>query len=299
MTQVACEYAPAAEVSCCTVWPWEEEPYRLWSLFDMLHHLGGNWHAIANNLERLRWLIVLCPKQDDALQQFLTVRGDVCRWLGTEINEMPFSVSLRRQVARLTDTVNGLVAPVDETTASMLCARIDELNFNIQSELEEQLFFVVPASHKKWFTFGDVAIFGTAVADAFPDSTPDIAEAGRCYALDRWTASVFHLMRALELALHKWARELGVDQFSAIELENWKNILDAAEKKVKELDGQSKSATKDKELKYYGETLGRYRAIKDAWRNHVAHARERYDEGRALSILNNVKEFMSLLAARP
>ena len=99
-------------------------------------------------------------------------------------------------------------------------------------------------------------------------------------------------MRALEIALHMWARELGVDQFSAIELENWKNILDAAAKKVKELEQQPKGSTKDTELQYYGETTAHFRSVKDAWRNHVSHARTTYDERETTSILNHVREFI-------
>jgi hypothetical protein len=106
-------------------------------------------------------------------------------------------------------------------------------------------------------------------------------------------------MRGLEIALHRWAKDLGVDQFPAIELENWKNILDAADRKVRSLEQQSKTSTKDAELKYYGETIAHFRSIKDAWRNHVAHSRTSYDERQTTSILNHVKEFMLLLAKRP
>ena len=40
-------------------------------------------------------------------------------------------------------------------------------------------------------------------------------------------------------------------------------------------------AAKGAQLKYYGESLGQFRAVKDAWCNLVAHARARYDEERA------------------
>jgi hypothetical protein len=287
-------------ISCAkdqAVWPWQAEPYRLWSLLDMLRHLAGNWLAATGTLEQLRWKLLFSPEHQIAAREFVKTRDASLEWIKDEIDGLPFSVSLQRQFQRVTDCLRNVDCSSQIDVATTV-AQLDELKLNIQSELEAQLFFVVPANRKLWFSEGDTALFGNAVADIFPDSTPEIAEAGRCLALARWTACVFHLMRALELALHKWAIELGVSQFSAIELEHWKNILDAADKKIKQLEQQSKSHSKDAELKYYGETIGHFRSIKDAWRNHVAHARERYDEGRAISIMAHTREFMILLASR-
>lgn len=287
-----------SESRAIPLWPWQAEPYRLWSLFDMLRHFAGNWLATLNTLTRLRWLLVFAASNDTARDEYEKNCASAAVWIQEEINSLPFSESLRRQTSRL---MNELKRAADTThaEAARVVTQFDELMFNIQSELEAHLFFVVPAERKRWFQEGDAALFGKTVADAFPDSTPEIAEAGRCLALARWTASVFHLMRALELSLHQWARQLGVSQFDAIELENWRTILNAADKTIRELEQQPKSIAKDSDLKYYSETLAQYRAIKDAWRNHVAHGRDRYDEGRALSIMNHVREFMVLLASRP
>jgi hypothetical protein len=278
--------------------PWQAEPYRLWSLLEMERHLAGNWMATVAVLQRLRWLLVFAPQSQTARDEFHKSLKDSEGWLREEIGNLPFSSSLRLQVGRMFQELHGAgtTAPSEGQRAIAL---VDEVGFNIQEELKGNLFFVVPTSRKRWFDEDDLHLFGASVSIEFPDSTPEIAEAGRCFALARWTASVFHLMRALELALHKWARQLGVDQFNAIELENWKNILDAARKKIDAIEQTSKSATKDAELKYYGETRAHFLAVKDAWRNHVAHARERYDESRALSIMGHVREFMQLLAARP
>ena len=295
-------------ISCAedqAVWPWQAEPYRLWSLLDMQRHLAGNWLALIGTLERIRWLILLAPEHDRADSPYVMAREEFEKhrresfgWMKTEFEDLPFTESLRKQYRRLMERLSE-EHRFRQSDALQIVTQIDELKFNIQSELEAQLFFVVPTIRKPWFHEGDAAIFGNKVSDAFPDSTPELAEAGRCLALARWTACVFHLMRALELALHKWALELGVTQFSAIELENWKTILDAAEKRIRALEQQPKSMVKDAELKYYSETLGHFRSVKDAWRNHVAHARERYDEERTLPIANHVREFMRLLAERP
>jgi hypothetical protein len=279
------------------MWPWQAEPYRLWSLLDMERHLAGNWMATVAVIQRLRWLLTFASQSQTARDEFDNGLKSCEGWLREEIASLPFSSSLKLQVGRMFKELHeaGTSHPSQGQRA---IAVIDEVSFNIQEELKEHLFFVVPATRKQWFDEDDKGLFGEAVSITFPESTPEIAEAGRCFALARWTASVFHLMRALELALHKWALELGVDQFNALELENWKNILDAARKKIEGLEQQPKSIAKDAELQYYGETRAHFLAVKDAWRNHVAHARERYDEGRAQSILTHAREFMQLLATR-
>jgi hypothetical protein len=288
------------------VWPWQAEPRRLWSLHDMLKHYAGNWLATVITLTRFRWILVFSgpvvkghpeASMNTARRSFHEHCGSSLSWLREELHALPFSYSLKQQANRVLDELKEVDDTNGDPTRAVFI--IDELMSNIQNELKEHLFFVVNGDRAKWFKWDDEVLFGERVAMVFPESTPELAEAGRCFALERWTACVFHLMRALELALHKWAAHLGVDQFSAIKLENWKNILDAAERKIKALEHQTKGANKDAELTYYSETLAHYRVIKDAWRNHVAHARERYDEGRAMSIMNHVGEFMNLLAARP
>ena len=293
--------AVARHPRCGDPMPWEAEPHRLWSLFDMWVHLAGNWMAVVNSLERVKWhmsLVADNPDDERCWQQFVKGRATCLVWMREEIAALPFSASLHLQSARVLDDVES-ADPRHRLEAVRVCARIEDLAQNIQSELKAQLFLVVPAARKSWFKEGDDALFGQIVADAFPDSTPEIAEAGRCFALARWTSCVFHLMRGLELAIHRWAAELEVDQFKAIELENWKNILDAGQKKIDALQRLPKSPERDAKLAYFSETQVHFRAIKDAWRNHVAHARERYDEERALSILSHTREFMRLLADFP
>ena len=63
----------------------------------------------------------------------------------------------------------------------------DELvgNFALMLSLEERRFYEQPAP-----------LFGEKVEKAFQEASEDIAEAGKCLALGRSTAAVFHIMRA-------------------------------------------------------------------------------------------------------
>jgi hypothetical protein len=51
-----------------------------------------------------------------------------------------------------------------------------------------------------------------------------------------------------------------------------------------------------KEITYYSDAASQFRHFKDAWRNHVSHGREHYDQRDAEKVLTNVREFMQHLA---
>lgn len=212
---------------------------------------------------------------------------------------IPLSQVVEGQLGRLLKQIRGLAQErsvvTDDLQAVAVIAVAKEFYNSLLTELCTALYVMVPASRKAFYN-PSKPVFGAAVHARFPDAAWDVTEAVACLAFDRFTACVFHLMRALELALHDWTRELGVQQSSAIELENWKNILDAAKTRIDALAQQPKSPQKDAELAYFGETRAHFLSIKDAWRNHVAHARVTYDEAQAVSVLNHVNEFMNRLA---
>jgi hypothetical protein len=200
--------------------------------------------------------------------------------------------------ARLADRVNHLQQTLPEMDWSGKVHLLLDLTADIQRELTRHRFFLV--HEPEWFTFsdGDRPMFNRQVDDVFPNAAPEIAEAGRCLALDRWTACVFHLMRAVETALHQWAEDLGAPLTVPASQSNMQEILNAADRKLREIGNLPRSAQRDADLEYFGETSAHFRALKDAWRNHVAHAKTTYDGRAARSAWNHVGDFMMTLAKR-
>ncbi|HEY2975871.1 MAG TPA: hypothetical protein VGJ48_25375 [Pyrinomonadaceae bacterium] len=172
------------------------------------------------------------------------------------------------------------------------------LRERVFDELDNNFFLVIPRTKAQYYHFTH-PLFDVAISKAFPDSWDDVWAAGRCFALDEWTACVFHLMRVAEHGLRSLADRIGVTFASPPELENWKNIIDLIEKKIKELEALPKSVKKSEDLKFYSDAAVQFRYFKDAWRNHVSHSRENYDERKASSVLDHVLEFMRELASRP
>lgn len=92
---------------------------------------------------------------------------------------------------------------------------------NLHQDLLQHSYLLVPASHRPFFETPN--LFGTTVADEFEDAERDIAAAGRCIALDEWTAAVFHLMRVAEIGLQRLADGLGIKNAKWEEWESFSN----------------------------------------------------------------------------
>jgi hypothetical protein len=75
----------------------------------------------------------------------------------------------------------------------------------------------------------------------------------------------------------------------------WHNIIEQIEAKVRKMDSSFGADWKEQQ-KFYSQAASQFMFLKDAWRNHVMHGRDVYDEGKALSILSHVREFMQALA---
>lgn len=230
----------------------------------------------------------------------ITAGQDQAAWRGlagrhlTELEECCAEIGFGR-LAERTARLKQTLLEMDWSSRVHLLL---DLTADIQSELTRHRFFLV--HEPKWHRYSndDRPLFGAPVASVFPEATPEIAEAGRCLALDRWTACVFHLMRAVEIALHHWSADIGAQLNIPVAQASMQEILNAADRKIREVGNLPRSEQRDADLEYLGQTSAHFRAIKDAWRNHVAHARTTYDERAANSVWTHARDFMAALAKR-
>jgi hypothetical protein len=175
-----------------------------------------------------------------------------------------------------------------------LSNHLDTLRFSFVAELRKNSCFRIATEKDKFFERDD--LFGPEVSKVFSSCVGEIQNAGTCYALEQNDACVFHCMRVLELALRILAKELGVTFSGTLDLQNWQNIIENVESEIKNLEKLPKSRYKSETLKIFSGAAMQFRWVKEAWRNHVMHGRDCYDEGKAHSILDHVKELMQALA---
>jgi len=81
---------------------------------------------------------------------------------------------------------------------------IENLHGRICDELKTRDLVIIDTQDIEWYQQLQPT-FGLVVDQRFPTSAEDeIAESAKCYALDRNTACVFHLMRTMEIGLEAY-----------------------------------------------------------------------------------------------
>ncbi|MGB9188718.1 MAG: hypothetical protein WCB34_12170 [Methylovirgula sp.] len=255
---------------------------RLWSLAALIRFCVGIFGLTMSHL--MRAITVLSFEDDVETRRELKTALE-----GVELHmrECKASTVVQAQAKRLLKVMDTLPGQV-------LIGQCQALYNNVFTEFGEHQYLQIDATNKQYFK-KDAKVFGDNVDKAFPDCADDIRAAARCLALGEGTASVFHSMRVLEYGLKALADEVGIKNFV---LENWKNIIDQIESKIRDLEKQPKSSQKTEALRHFSAAAVQFRYFKDAWRNHTAHARSWYDEHVAKSIFEHVREFMQELAKR-
>jgi hypothetical protein len=133
------------------------------------------------------------------------------------------------------------------------------------------------------------------VAQNFPSVSHEITEAGKCLALGRNTACVFHLMRIVEVGLRTLTSVLRVRVKKT--KPTWNDFLVAIENRIKPTP--PKKNPWQKHEGFVSEAVIYIRDMSKAWRNPLAHEISVfYDEEDARVIFQHVETLMRHLATR-
>ena len=217
--------------------PWLVEDRQLWSLYDMLRFYAMTFTAVMTNLERANMaLTVEGVSEQYGGTTLLGAPALVKEHLGEvdkSLKEVPVTNTVRAQCARLLAMCDALELETHQGRAAGIVL-LDQLKFNVINDLSEHLYLVVPSAHKALWD-QQTPPFGQKVFDRFGDANRDIAAAARCLALDESTASVFHLMRALEWGLRDLANRVGQTFPTPIEYQEWAPVIEHIESKIKAL----------------------------------------------------------------
>ena len=183
--------------------------------------------------------------------------------------------------------------------------RIDEIDRAIRREMKLHLFMYIPADRAEYYkSWGEgkrktrgkeLPLFGNAVNGKFPSTEYDITETGNCFAVARYTACVFHLMRVLERGLCVLAKAFNVNSDHT----NWYQIIDDIENKITNMGKmQNKPADWKNDEEFYSQAISYLMIVRAAWRNYTMHVRAKYVEEEAELMIKNVRAFMQKLSER-
>jgi len=168
---------------------------------------------------------------------------------------------------------------------------ITELLDRIEDELETRFLYSVSEKSSKYL-FGGEAIGTSEVKDVFPNIRSDLDEAMFCFGFQRFTACVFHLMRAMEEVVLEIGRRLEITVLD-------KNGRDLQWGKVTAnikpaIDKLPPGADRDEWQAIHGLLY----SVKEAWRNATMHPKQTYTEEEAEEVYIAVKSFIRRFAKK-
>lgn len=164
------------------------------------------------------------------------------------------------------------------------------LSETVRRELRTVKIFALDANKAVYFEPKE-PLFGQDVAEKFKSTAYDISEAGKCLAVGRSTAAVFHLMHVVEIALRAIHLCLGLTP--PVDNPSWGILL----KNIRD-ERMQRGDRKWPENDYFQDVYSRLDAIKDAQRDPTLHVQTIHTEDEADLIFRNTKMLMKKIASR-
>lgn len=272
------------------------QPYEIVSLWEVIKIFGNHFFGFCG------YLVILARMSENAhcqgiarvdfeaissMRQFRYQYGNYPEIL--KIMGLTHSVPRCERLMQLIDESKTTTVAHQDLRESL-----DNLFVSLIDELEGILMFVVPDSGNAKFFQAQNTFLGLQIIDKFPSLAEDADEAGNCFAVGRYTACVFHLMRIVETLV----QELGIKtqaknktgELIDVKNEDWYQIEKAIHKAVN-LENMPKSEEKET----LGKVLQALNTVRIGWRNPTMHPKQTYTENEARFLLNAVKSFAELL----
>ena len=264
------------------------------SLWDVLELNAQNFMAAVVEMRRIRTVMEQLGKGDT----------DLSTPLEEEAREL-----MRPLVDGYIVAISGLYASAAHISTVRLKENLETkpaFNMNnlrdaiadIESRLHDELglvrLFVLEPNLSNYLLVG-ADLVGETVADRLPSALFDMEEAAKCLVLSRPTASAFHSMRALEVAIRALASFLQIPDPTKPAERNWGVVLKAIKEKIDAKYPANKRLpdTDGAQLEALYTTLD---AVKNPWRNATMHADANYQPYEATHIIQCVNMFLGQLA---
>jgi hypothetical protein len=165
---------------------------RLWSLLDMIEFDVPAVLMFAKEVGRL--VRHFESMEQTELLGSEEIKQSYIQGMDYQINGLN-GLGLRMSALQAAKVKNNLDKNVGEISKMLA-----ELHSRLTDECSLR-FFACFSQKEVDFIFPERPLFGETVGQKFPSCAFEIEEAGKCLGFSRNTAAVFHLMRALEVAI--------------------------------------------------------------------------------------------------
>lgn len=169
---------------------------------------------------------------------------------------------------------------LDSDSVRKATAIVGAINKGFPHDTKSKIALILEAKDKALWSPDDPA-FGPEVEAKYPLAKEDIEEAGKCLAVGRGTACVFHLSRAMESAVQTLSTSLGIPSPER----EWGKLLSDMKAKIEAMPaGDLKNRWSENHSLLYH--------VKQAWRNDVMHPKATYTVEQALEVHQAMRSFM-------
>jgi hypothetical protein len=196
-------------------------------------------------------------------------------------------------------SVNRLISSLEDKSCTFrnLNKYTSDIGLRLNDELTGVKLLCIEKDRQKYYSPPE-PLFGADFENGFKTyGVFELDEAGKRFALGRSTASVFHLMRTLEVGIRALARCLNINDPIKPAERNWAVILDKIWNGIQTKWPTAVDRTKG-DGALFESLYASLDAVKNPWRNATMHVENKYTDDEAEHIFISVKGFMKKLASR-
>jgi len=191
--------------------PWLENPYGLVSLWEMERFAGESLHDAIRILDSIRYTWWFAAPAGDAAAALMMGQERVLTLderRSVEESLRHVEVNIRRSglltsgeaiTEFRTELISWDIPGFGKLPARTVAERIDDIQRTIRREMKTVVFMCLTSQSARRFSFPLEDWDG--VIGRWPKMGADIGESSRCFALDRFAASIFHILLVAEFGV--------------------------------------------------------------------------------------------------
>ncbi|MGA2543134.1 MAG: hypothetical protein ABSG78_16410 [Verrucomicrobiota bacterium] len=265
-------------------WTFRARPINL---FDVQIYMAKRLVAISQSLQDMRFASWDSSNygepQKQIIQKALAIVLEESEFLGIQGTSETARVFL--------DDLEGL-------NVNEVFDRVDNLEKVFLLGMQKIDLIFIPHNRLRFLSESET-LFGEQFRVAFPSANHEISEASKAFAAERFTACVFHLMRALERGLRVLASGLGLPDPIKGNDRNWRNMLSAIKAQIDSNNGALRNdANWQRDKDFYEKSYAFLEGVRNPVRNATMHVEADYDEQGAADVLNACSSFLRHLATK-
>jgi hypothetical protein len=261
--------------------------FGLWSLWDMQELKARPFLSAMGALAILEQIL----EQQDAQHLKVTVVKTAADTIVSTLKEFSAAcVALGAEVSKV--AADELIASLRDGkhTFAALHDDVRHLQKYFERQLTAAKLLALNPEDARFYD-GAVSMFGDDTIRAFPSIASEVDEAGKCLALQRAAAAIFHLMRVVEVALRSMAPMLGITETNP----SWNTIIRKIDKEIKL---QPRDRTLSAGYAFLEDVSAQMHAVNRAWRTRAMHVDATFSLDNARDIFAAVKSLMQHLATQ-